>query len=239
MTDSPAPKHRRSAARVRLAPAAVIAGVAASAAIAMSMTGTLGAFTAQIINSTNNAATGYLTMQETGSASTGGASVVCNSTDSTTLSNNSATCATINKYGGGTTLVPGGSVSTSFTIKNTGSVPANTFTLAPGACSQTTSPAAPTVNGSTASGTATDLCSKITLAATETIGSGSAQTVVNGTTLATLGTGGTVTLNGPIPAGTVATFNFTLTFASSGSNATDNTYQALQARQQLTWTFLS
>lgn len=220
MTDlSPTPAPRR-----RFTPIALVAGVAASAAIALSMTGTLSAFTAAITNSTNTAASGTLVMQEKNSDGT----VTCNSTDggANGINVNAATCATINKYGGSTTLVPGASSATTVTIANTGTVPANGFTLAAGTCTQGT-------NG-TPNGNANDFCAKVSLVVTQKIGAAAATTIINGTTLTALA-GTTTTLGAPIAAGTVVTYSFTATLAS----AAGNTYQGLSASQPLTWQFTS
>ena len=125
----------------------VAAGAIASLLIGFTLTPTFAALVASIQNSTNTANTGTLTMKETsGSAS-------CNSFDSN--STNTATCSTINKYGG-VTLVPGGAAKeTNLSIQNTGSMQATSFTLTPGACTQSA------VGGSSFSGSATDLCDKI------------------------------------------------------------------------------
>ena len=113
--------------------------------LASSMNGSLAAFTASI---TNTAGSGTVIMQE----ANGG--IICNSTDATGgVSSNSATCATINKYGGNLAMVPNQTVTTSITIKNTGTAPAATFTLNPGVCAQAT-------NGSV-NGTALDFCTKV------------------------------------------------------------------------------
>ena len=122
-------------ARRRLSPVALIAGVGAAVVLALSTTGTLSAFTAQITNSTDTAATGSLVMQETGT--TGGTGYTCTSTDATPAANNintnAATCATINKYSGSTTLTPGATPTVSTVVlKNTGTVAATTFTVTPG-----------------------------------------------------------------------------------------------------------
>jgi hypothetical protein len=191
----------------------VLAGSVSSLVLALGMSPTFSAFTASIQNSTNSAATGTLVMQETGTAGT------CLSTDGAKgLSENTATCATINKYGGTTALLtPGGAANvTTVTIKNVGTVPATTFSLTPGACTQTT----PT----TTTGSATDLCAKlhvkITTGAT-TVYDGSADAFKTAQTLTALA------------AGASASYTFTVSLDSTA----DNTYQGLQASQPLTWTF--
>jgi len=203
---------------------AVIGGGAASLLLALSMSPTVAAFTASISNSTNTAASGTLIMQET--SGSGSSAATCTSTDGVGgISTNSATCSTINEYGGSAALVPGTPVSTAVTIKNTGTVPAKTFTLGAGACAQS-------ANGAV-NGIATDLCSKITVK----IDSG-AKTVYNGT-LAAFDTQSVDVLNKlgttSVDAGTSVSFTFTVTLDA----AADNSYAGLLASQPLTWTFNS
>lgn len=234
MTDSPAPKHRKSRlGRRRFAPIAVIAGVAASAAIAASMTGTLGAFTASITNDNNTTATGNLTMQEIG------ASATCNSTDSTggaagadamsngtnNINTNAYFCSTINKYGGSTVFVPGSSSTQTVTLKNTGSVAASTFSLTPGACMNGT-------NGSV-NGSSTDLCSKLTISVYAGT-SATAPQVGTTKTLTAFGTGGAQTL-ATLAAGASAPYTFVVSFPTGGAN--DNTFQGRSVSQNLVWAF--
>ncbi len=196
----------------------VLAGAVASAAIAMSFTPTYSAFVASIKNSANTLGTGTLTMQETNADG----SIVCNSTDGGSISTNSATCATINKYGGNMAMVPGQTVSTDIKIKNTGTVTATSFTLTPGACTQS--------NNGAANGTATNLCSKINVV----IKSGST-TIYSGTAAAL-----TNVINFPaslVPVAPGATVP--LTISTTVDSSADSTYQGLSASQPLTWTFTS
>lgn len=151
-------------------------------------------------------------------------STVCNSTDSGTASTNNATCATINKYGGSAALVPGQTVTTAITIKNTGSVSATAFKLTPAACVQSQS--------GTVNGTAVDLCSKINLV----VKSGTT-TVFTGT-LTAFNTGGVVDLTalagiGVVAPNTTVPFSFAVTLDA----AAGNTYQGLKASQPMTWSF--
>jgi hypothetical protein len=216
--------HRR-AKRARFAPIAIGTGALAAVLLSVTMSGSLAGFTAQITNSNNNVTTGALTMQETSGGTT------CNSTDGS-VSSNSFTCSTINKYGGAV-LVPGtGAASTStasVVIKNTGTVAASTFTLAPTACTQTTP--------SSTTGSATDLCSKLFLTVTDTNSTGGATTtIINNVALSALAASYTL----PAAAvGNTQTFAFSVTFPSTGSSATDNTYANLKATQQLVWTYNS
>lgn len=211
-----APRRRRRG----FTPAAVAAGVAATVVLALTTTGTLAAFTAQITNNSNTAASGTLVMRETSGAAT------CTSTDATpaanTIDTNAATCTLINKYGNQTAMVPGGTaVTTSVTITNIGTAPSASFTLTPGACSQSAGPAA------TPSGSATNLCAKLNVA----VAGPGITAPATPTTAATL-TAFTLT---PLAAGASATY----TFAVSLDTSADNTYQNLQASQPLVWNFTS
>jgi hypothetical protein len=209
--------------RLRFAPVVVAGGALAAALLAASTTGTLSGFVASIANSTNTAASGVLTMKEVTSA---GATPVCTSTDATTVSTNSATCTTLDDFGGTATYVPGKVITTTVTITNTGTVPANTFTLTPGACVQSANPAA------TVSGNASDLCTHMFI----TIANQGGTTVVGSTqtSLTSYGTSSALSL-GTLAAGASTTFTITVTMDS----AAGNTYQGLQAKVPLTWTFNS
>ena len=211
-------------ARRRFSPVALIAGVGAAVVLALTTTGTLSAFTAQITNSTDTAASGSLVMQETGTAST------CTSTDATPSSNNintnAATCASINSYSGSTTLTPGGTaIVTTVALKNTGTVAATTFTVTPGACTQ--------ANGLSTypSGSAQDFCSKLNVAITTGTAPGTAITGGSGTatSLATKA----ITLAAPLAPGASVTFNFSVQLDTSAGN----TYQNLAASQPIVWAF--
>lgn len=188
--------------------------------LSLSLTGTMSGFVASITNSNNTAATGALVMQEQNS----GATVTCLSTDGGSVSTNAATCATINKFGGSTTMTPGNTVTTPITIKNIGTVAASTFTLTPGGtCTQT--------NSGALNGTAVDLCAKLNVVITS-----GATTVFSGTaaSLATA-TAAAFTMPTAPAAGTSVPFSFAVTLASSAGNA----YQGLQASVPLTWSFSS
>ncbi|MFJ3384873.1 MULTISPECIES: hypothetical protein [unclassified Curtobacterium] len=204
--------------RLRFAPVALIAGIFAAVLLSLSLTGTLSGFAASITNSSNTAGSGTLVMQEQNA----GASVTCLSTDGGSVSTNSATCSTINKFGGSTTMTPGNTVNTAITIKNTGTAAASTFTLTPGTtCTQS-------ANGS-ANGTATDLCAKMNLVIT----SGST-TVFSGTLASFKGAAASAfTMPAAPAAGGTVPFNFAVTLDSSAGN----TYQGLAASVPMTWTF--
>ena len=208
------------ARRRRFAPLAVVAGVGATAALALSMTGTLSAFTAQITNSANTVTDGTLVMSET--QTVGANTTTCNSTDTNSVAVNSATCTTINKFGGVTNLVPGGTSSATIAIANTGTATASSFTLTPGTCVQT----------GNVTGSATDLCSKVTIKLDKVVGGTTTNVIPAGTTLAAANTNGAYSINAMAPAASV-TFNFTVTLPAG----LGNTYQGLTATQPLVWLF--
>lgn len=214
---TPAPPHRR---RRRLALPVVLAGSVASLILALGLSPTVAAFTASIQNTVDTAGAGSLTMRETDS----GGTTICNSTDGGSVSTNSATCSTINKYGGNTTMTPGQTVTTSVNITNTGSVKATSFSLTPGACTQSTSAAS--------HGTATDLCAQMTVAITS-----GGSTLYSGT-LANL-TAAIDVLNKIGSTGVTAGTTIPVTFAVTLPSALGGTYSNLQVSQSLTWTFTS
>ncbi|MFC5064465.1 hypothetical protein [Actinomycetospora atypica] len=220
---SASPQQRRFIALI------VAAGLVGAVFMSLAMTNTLSAFVASITNSNDTAATGSLVLQETGA--TGGAA--CNSTDGAGgISDNAyATCTTFNKYGGSTTMTPSNAagttntVSTTVNFKNTGTVAANAFTMAFGACTQS--------NNGAANGSATDFCSKLHVKVV------SGTTTVQADTTAAALANTTVTLPASlIPAansGTTVPFTFTTYIDNSAGNA----YQGLQASQPITWSISS
>ena len=210
-------RRRRRISR-KVAPFTLVSGLAVAALSFTTLSGSLAGFAASITNSTNSAASGVLVMQETNAAGT----VTCTSTDGGTVSTNSSTCSTINKFGGSTTMVPGVPVVTSVTIKNAGTVPANSFTLTPGAtCTQSTNGA---LNGS-----ATDFCSKLDVVIT------SGTTTIFDGTAASLAGAAPLALSTPVAPGASVPFTFTTTLSSTAGD----TYQGLAASLPLTWTFNS
>lgn len=160
---------------------------------------------------------------------TGGAT--CLSTDASTISVNAATCSTINKYGGSTTMVPtntAGTTSvstTNITFKNTGTGVAQSFVLAPGACTQS-------ANG-TPNGSATDFCTKLNVKIT------SGTTTIFSGTAAALGTGGAINVGTLVSVPTPGGVAVPIVFAVTVDNSAGNTYQGLAASQPLVWTLSS
>jgi hypothetical protein len=211
------PQSASSRPSTRFVSSALAAGALGTVLLATSVSGTLSGFVASVTNSANTAASGTLIMQEQNSSAT----ITCNSTDGTTVSTNAASCSTINAFGNGTAMVPGTAIATTVSIKNTGTVDASTFTLEPGACTQS--------NNGAVNGSATDLCSKMQLS----VASG-ATTLYSGT-LAGFVTNGPLSLTPPAAGGGSKNYTFTVTLPSSAGN----TYQGLAASLPLTWTFNS
>ena len=207
----------------RFAPLIVVAGLVGALAMSLAMTNTLSAFIATIVNTNDTAAAGSVVLQETNSD----ASTTCSS-DSTNVSTNSSNCATINKYGGSTTMVPTNAagtsnlVTTTVNFKNTGSSAATAFTMGFGACAQST-------NGAN-NGTATDYCSKLHVKVM------SGTTVIQADSTAAAIASTTVTIPvAKIPdvnSGSTVPFTFTTYLDTSAGN----TYQGLSASQPITWT---
>jgi hypothetical protein len=135
--------------RFRPGPRGILIGACAIAATLMtlSVNGTLSDWTTAILNnSTNTVATATaVILQEVGPDGTAGhVSQTCRSSDGAA---NSATCTTINKYGGTTSpLSPSGSQQTDVVFTNLGAASASSFVLTPGTCSSTPSSGTPTPN---------------------------------------------------------------------------------------------
>lgn len=219
MSASPSPSPARR--RRRLALPVVLAGSIASLILALGLSPTVAAFTASIQNTVNTAGAGSLIMQE--NDSTG--QIVCRSTDGASgVSTNSATCSTINKYGGDLAMAPGQTVTTNIPILNAGSLDAKGFTLTPGACTQSAS--------STVYGSATDLCSQMKIKITS-----GAFVIYDGTVAGLSSTIDILDKVGAssLPAGSSATFTFAVTLPST----LDASYSNLKVSQPLTWTFSS
>jgi len=193
----------------------VLAGGVSSLVLALGMSPTFSAFTASITNSLNTANAGTLIMSETGNGKT------CLSTDGpgNSVALNTASCATINKYGGLSSMKPGDSITTTVVIANTGTVDAVTFGLTPETCVST--------GGGTGAG---DLCKQLKVTMTQ-----DGTTVFSDVAPKDLVATGFTT----VKATKDTSIAITVSFPSTGSNVTDNTFQGTQASQPLTWTFQS
>lgn len=226
-------KHRLSTGL----PLAVL-GAAASVVLALGFSPTISAFVASITDSTNSVATGYVEMTETGPGTTP-STCTSDGTAAASLNTNSATCTTINAYGGTGTaqlLTPGGSTTTTVTVSNTGNVKASAFTLAAGACNQTQlTPSASGGNGLLCG----DMTVGISWTAPYTTGT-TAPSVTAANTLAPQSLSSFASNSNGInlpaaPAGDSVQFTFTVTLPSSVPN--QNTLQGYSVTQPLTWTF--
>jgi hypothetical protein len=191
--------------------------------MASSVQGSLGTFTAGVTNTSDTTGAGTIVLQEQNATAT----VTCNSTDAGLTGNdintNASLCSTIDQYGGtASPLVPGASVATTIIFRNTGTATASVFTVTPGACTQSAA-------GGT-SGSATDLCAKLTVAITKTIGA--TTTAVGSATATALASGGALSI-APLSAGASLTVTITVTLSSLAGN----TYQGLNALQPMVWQF--
>ena len=205
--------------RVRFAPLVVTTALLSAGFLSLSVTGTLSGFAASITNTADTAASGTLLMQET--TVSGGVTTTCNSTDGGSVSTNAATCATINKFGGSTTMAPGYTTTTAISMKNTGTVNAATFTLTPGAtCTQS--------NNGANNGTATDFCAKMNLVVKQ-----DGTQIFSGTLASFAGSAAKTLVT--LSAGSSSAFTFAVTLDSTAGN----TYQGLAASVPMTWTFNS
>ena len=199
----------------RIALPVLVAGAASSLLLAFSMTPTFSALTAAITNTVDTAGMGSLGMQETNSDG----SVSCATTGSST----SASCSTINKYGGSMVMKAGDTVSTTVKVINIGTIPATSFTMKAGACSQ--SP----VSGATITGTASDACGKYIVKVTA-----NGTQVYNGTATAFAAATATDLLaNATVTPNGVTTLVFSVTLDPTAGA----TYQGLMISQPITFTY--
>ena len=198
----------------------VLYGCISSLVLALSMTPTLGAFSASISSDMNRAGTGTIVMQEMDSSGT----ITCLSTDEGGLAVNAASCSTTNKYGGNLGMVPGDSAVVVTYIRNVGTVAAASFSLTPGVCVQSATGTRP--------GSATDFCSRISVSITS-----DAATIFSGTA-ETLGAAGTIDVLSRLGLARVEAGQQTpLTVTTTMDPTVDNSYQGLRVSQPMTWTF--
>ncbi|MBN9104744.1 MAG: hypothetical protein J0I14_07045 [Propionibacteriaceae bacterium] len=215
-------KPRR--AKRRLALPAIIAGGLSSMLLAFSLTPTFSALTAAITNDSNTVGTGSLVMQETG-PNNAGTQVTCTSGAAGT-----ATCSTINKFGGDNpttsgymALKPGGSTTTTVKFKNIGSVSASTFTVAGGTITKANNGS---VNG-TASVAALGSAFKIKITSGSNTVFDDTATAFAATASSPLTIPGAVAVNGEV----------TLTITTTLQASADATTQGLSITQPIVWTF--
>lgn len=107
-------------------------GAAAAVVVILGVNGTLSSWTSAIITNDSNTAgatASYLALVETDGT---------NTCDTTSEPNNTdASCSSINKYGGVSTMSPGDSQVVDVTFTNPGTAVGNTFSYTPGTCTPT------------------------------------------------------------------------------------------------------
>jgi hypothetical protein len=221
----------KSTGNFRVAPIAIGLGIVSVLMLAFATSGALSGFTASINNSANTIGSGTLLMSENQNATT------CLSSASGTVTvANAGTCATINKFGGSTTALPGASFTSTITIQNTGTSPANTFTLTPAGCTALPNGS---INGSDTAG----YCGKINITIFDGTNSkcvypataGACPTISSANNLTTLGT---TPLALAVPVSPGASRSYTFTVQLDAATAT-NGDQGLMANEPLLWSFAS
>ena len=201
----------------RFTPGAIIAGILGTLAIALSLGASLSAYTATILNNNNTAASGTLAITETRGAAT------CNSYDAT------ATCSTINKYGGtATPLVPGGSQTVTVNFANTGTVAVGSSNLTPAACVASTVPGPGATTPTTPNTSAGNLCSVVNIAVYKA-STATGTALYNGPA-----SGFTAVVNtGTLAAGANQDYTFVVSLPAGATTAV----QGQSISQNLTWNF--
>jgi hypothetical protein len=193
---------------------------------------TLANFNATVVNTSNTFVSGTIALKETSGATT------CLSTGAGVVTDtNSFSCSTIDKFGGAgnPNQKPGGTaLSTVVTVKNDGTLSASTFTLTPGSCTTTATGA---YHGSNTAG----FCGKINVTIEDDTGAaacifpagaGACAAPSSSNTLASLVSGGAITLNsGSLAAGASRTYTFKVQLDASAVND----MQGLTATLPLTW----
>ena len=211
---------------------ALVAAGVGSVLIAGSSVAVISGFTASITNSVNTVGSGALIMTESSGANT------CVSSGSTVTSN-TATCSTINKYGGSTSAVPGTPISTTVTITDSGTHRGQRLHA------DRRQSAAQSNNGAF-NGTDASFCGKVDVTIQESgktacVFPASASTACPATptsagTLASL-SGSSPALT-PVTVAAGASRTFVITVMLDNAAAT-NADQGLLASQTLTWAFSS
>jgi hypothetical protein len=166
-------------------------------------------------------------MQEDGVTNATGTCYSYDNATSAVNGTNQGTCATIDKFGGSITMVPGvAGPAVTVRITNKGSLTPGTFTLTAGAtCAQSNNPS------ETVHGTALDLCAKlnVTIDNGSSVGTGDIYTG----TMAGLAGHAAFSLTA-LAGGASAEFTFQVTLVGTA----DNSHQGLKASLPLTWAFV-
>lgn len=200
------------------APLLLGAGLLSAGLLGLTGTGTLSAVTAQITTSPNTVSLGRLVMELKSGTET------CLSSRS---ASNTATCTTIQPLSGSANLVPGQAVTTSVLATNRGSVRPSHFTLTPGTCTPTGE-----VSGTTTQAAKDDICSKVLVRTTVTVGGVS----TTGTRASVADLQNTaIDLPAPAPGDGGAV---TVAFETTTPDTLTNEYQGLGVSVPMVWTFL-
>ena len=223
LSNSVIPKSRNR----KFLPLLLAAGLVAVLAGALGTTGALSGFTASINNNANSVGSATLIMSETQ-----GGTTCLSSAAGTVTAANAGTCA-INKFNGSTTILPGVPVTSTVTIKNSGTAPATSFSLTPSGC-------VASANGANVGTDTTGFCGKVDITLQDAttpicvIPAGpaacAAPAITN--TLATLGTT-PIVLAVPLAPGASRSFTFTVMLDNTATNAD----QGILASEQLNWAF--
>ena len=196
---------------LRAFPVLLAAGAISTAVLAAGVSGSLSGFSAVISGPNGTSTLGTVVLNATGSDGTS-----CLSTDGGSVATNSAVCTTINAFAADAPLVPGTSTTSTVVLKNVGTTGAGGLQLAAGACTQ---------SGAVA-GSASDLCSKLTISVSTTR-AGTTTQVYSGA----LGGLATQQLGSVAAAGETG-----VRFELSLPTGTGNAYQGLIASVPITWT---
>jgi hypothetical protein len=212
----------------RVAPVVLGLGIVMTAVIGGSYAPAVSGFTASINNSNNSIGSGTLLMTETQ-----GATTCLSSTAGTVTATNAGTCSAINKFSGTTVATPGATYTSTVTIKNNGTVPANSFNLTPAGCIVSNNG---TTNGTDSAG----FCAKVNITISDDTNTkcvypastSACAAPTNANTLATLGTT-PIALATPLAANASRAYTFTVGLDNSATNAN----QGLLATEALSWAF--
>jgi hypothetical protein len=195
--------------------------------------GTLASFDATVTNSSNTFQSGTLVLKDTVGATACLSSSTGTGTTVVTDTNNNASCPA-DLFGSLTNQKPGGAPgSITVVLKNDGTINAGTFTLTPGACSASQTGA---YHGSNTAG----FCGKLDVTVEDDsgtatcifpAGAGACAAPTSANTLASLASGGALTLSGAPAAGASKTYKFTIGLDSTAGND----MQGLTASMPVTW----
>ncbi len=186
-----------------------------------------GGFNATVANTANTISSATILLSEAQGSTT------CLSTSTDSITSNSNNCTTLSLFGSVTNAVPGSTseTATTVTFKNTGTAGASTFTMTPGACTQSDNTATAPYYGSD-----TSFCSKIDITIGDStqcfypVSTSPCAAPTSTDTLATLATNGAVTLPA-LASGASQTVTITVELDSSATNAD----MGLTASEPLTW----